>query len=111
MGIIFPSFSEPFPQRKVEVRIPDENEKSGFASLIAVQINTNIAASIYRGSLELLQIEETELEDVVNLISSTPPIMSGIHEGLYWQSLIRHANTLTVSEFLQTHRHLIFQSN
>ena len=109
MSIIFPFFEEPFKQRKVEVRIPDENEESGYATLLAVQINTNIAASIYRGSLELLQIEETELEDVVNLISSTPPLMSGIHEGLYWQCLIRHANTLTVAEFLQTHRHLIFQ--
>jgi len=109
MGIIFPAFSKPFPQRKVEVRIPDENEKSGFASLIAVQINTNIAASIYRGSLELLQIEETESEDVVSLISSSAPLVSGIHEGLYWESLLKHANTLTVAEFLQKHRHLIFQ--
>jgi hypothetical protein len=109
MSIIFPSFNEPFPQRKVEVRIRDENEKSGFAILIAVQINTNIAASIYRGSLELLQIEETDIEDVVNLISSTPPFVSGIHEGLYWESLLKHANTLTVAEFIQKHRHLIFQ--
>jgi len=109
MGIIFPSLSGPFPQRKVEVRIPDENEKSGFASLIAVQINTNIAASLYRGSLELLQIEETESEDVVSLISSSAPLVSGIHEGLYWESLLKHANTLTVAEFLQKHRHLIFQ--
>src|SRR3569833_3473993 len=108
MSIVFPSFSEPFSQRKVEVRIPDENEERGYATLLAVQISTNIAASIYHGSLELLQVEETELEDVVNLISSTPPLVSGIHEGLYWQSLIRHANTLTVAEFLQTLRHLIF---
>ena len=109
MGIIFPLFDEPFKQRMVEVRIPDENEESGYATLLAVQINKNIAASIHRGSLELLQIEETELEDVVNYISSTPPLVSGIHEGLYWQSLLRHANTLTVAEFLQKHRHLIFQ--
>lgn len=109
MGIIFPWFNEPFPQRKVEVRIPDENETSGYASLIAVQINTNIATSIYRGSLELLQIEETEVEDVVNYIASTPPLASGIHDGLYWNSLLRHANALTVAEFLQKHRHLIFQ--
>ena len=109
MGIIFPYFSEPFPQRKVEVRIPDENEECGYASLIAVQINKNVAASLHDGSLELLQIEETELEDVVTLISSTAPLLSGIHAGLYWESLLRHANTLTVAEFLQKHRHLIFQ--
>ena len=92
MSIIFPYFSEPFPQRKVEVRIPDENEERGYASLIAVQINENVAASLHDGSLELLQIEETELEDVVTLISSTAPFVSGIHEGLYWESLLRHAN-------------------
>ena len=109
MSIIFPYFSEPFPQRKVEVRIPDENEERGYASLIAVQINENVAASLHDGSLELLQIEETELEDVVTLISSTAPFVSGIHEGLYWESLLRHANTLTVADFLQKHRHLIFQ--
>ena len=109
MGIVFPAFSEPFPQRKVEVRIPDENEVNGYASLLAVQISKNIAASIHNGALELLQIEETELEDVVTLISSSAPLVSGIHEGLYWESLLRHANTLTVSEFLQKHHHLFFQ--
>lgn len=109
MGIIFPLFNDPFPQRKVEVRIPDENEESGYASLIAVQINKNIAASIHNDSLELLQIEETEIEDVVNLISSTAPLATGVHDGLYWNSLLRHANTLTVAEFLQKHRHLFFQ--
>ena len=109
MSIIFPYFSKPFPQRKVEVRIPDENEERGYASLLAVQINTNIAVAIHGGSLELLQIEETELEDVVSLIASTAPLATGIHEGLYWESLLRHANTLTVSEFLQKHHHLFFQ--
>ena len=109
MGFIFPSFSELFPQRKVEVRIPDENEEIGYATLLAVQINTNVAVAIHDGSLELLQIEETELEDVVTLISSTAPLVNGINERLYWESLLKHVNTLSVAEFLQKHRHLIFQ--
>ena len=66
MGIIFPAFNEPFPQRKVEVRIPDENEERGYATLLVVQISKNIAASIHNGALELLQIEETELEECSN---------------------------------------------
>ena len=109
MGIIFPAFNEPFPQRKVEVRIPDENEERGYATLLVVQISKNIAASIHNGALELLQIEETELEDVVTLISSSAPLVSGIHEGLYWESLLKDVSILTVAEFLEKHRHLIFQ--
>ena len=107
MAIVFPLISEPFPQRMVEVRIQDEQAPDGYSKLLAVQISPNIAATVQFDSLELLHVEETELDDVVNMIASTPPLAE-MHDGVYWRSLLRHANTLTVAEFLQMHRHLIF---
>ena len=109
MAFVFPLISVPFAQRMVEVRIPDEQATEGYSKLFAVQISQNIAATIQFGSLELLHIEPTDDEDVVNLIASTPPLGSEMNEGVYWKNLLRHANTLTVAEFLQMHRHLIFE--
>jgi hypothetical protein len=108
MSIVFPLFSEPFQQRAVEVRILDENEERGYATLLAVQISKNIAATIQLGSLELLHVEPTEDEDVVKFLGSTPPLAFEMNEGVYWKQMLRQANTLTVAEFLQMHRHLFF---
>ena len=108
MAIIFPFLPETFPQKMVEVQIPDEQTSEGYSKLMAVQISKSIAATVQLGSLELLQVEPTDDEDVVKWIASTPPLVE-MHDGVYWKNLLRHANTLTVAEFLEMHRHLIFQ--
>lgn len=109
MAIVFPLITEPFPQKMVEVRIQDEQATDGYSKLLAVQISRNIAATIQLGCLELLHVEPTADEDVVKFLASTPPLAFEMNEGVYWKQMLRQANTLTVAEFLQMHRHLFFQ--